>query len=484
MKELNWFGWTLLVIGLLPCFNLFAQENSFAWAAHFSGDKRCEVISVSTDSYGNIYTAGNFSGTVDFDPGPGKSEITCSGYSNLFIQKMNSKGELLWVQRIQPNNFHEPMHIDIDSVGNVVVVGAFTGTTDFDPGEKRKTLSSIDCEGCRNVFVLKLDAQGNFRWVKHIQGVYTQVVAVKPKIDFDGNVYVYGQFSSAIDFDPQTESNQLLAKGDLDGFILKLDSNGDYQWSNHLHGQRWEGIGGLDVDRSGSVYCSGFFERSGEFRSKSDTLRFESEEIRSLIVQKLDQDGNFMETYQWDNFDFDRQTAIIVGNDGAIYLTGSYTGKDVDFDPGSEKFTLPYDEHRRRFILSLDKTGIFRWAKQVHAQQLVPENSIVQDPEGNIYILGDFEGSIDFNPGSAENNYTAKDESDVYLLKLTSDGEYLSTLHFPGYAEDSGKSIAVDSEGNLVICGSFEKTIDLDPSEKEELFQSAGKKNGFVVKLQ
>ena len=47
---------------------------------------------VATDTAGNVYTTGEFSGTVNFDPGQGTDNLTTAGSSGIFVAKYTSSG--------------------------------------------------------------------------------------------------------------------------------------------------------------------------------------------------------------------------------------------------------------------------------------------------------------------------------------------------------------------------------------------------------
>jgi hypothetical protein len=80
----------------------------------------------------------------------------------------------------------------IDASGNVITIGGFYGTVDFDPGIGTYTLASSGSG--TNVYILKLDVNGNFVWVKSFGGgggAYGKGITLDPS----GNIYTTGSYT-------------------------------------------------------------------------------------------------------------------------------------------------------------------------------------------------------------------------------------------------------------------------------------------------
>jgi hypothetical protein len=161
---------------------------------------------VATDKAGNFYPAGQFSGTLDLDPGPGQLLLTAVGTDmNDFVAKYSPSGTPLWAQRLGDEGPNLAglggIHIAVDALANVYLTGPFAGTAAF--GDT--TLTSL---GTSDIFVSKLDAVGNFLWTRQMGGndqnyeEYGAAVAVDPA----GNVYTTGTIHSQRRF-PQSLSH-------------------------------------------------------------------------------------------------------------------------------------------------------------------------------------------------------------------------------------------------------------------------------------
>ena len=117
---------------------------------------------MALDAAGNVYTTGQFSGTIDADPGPGTFNLTAGGTSDVLVSKLNSSGSFVWaadILRGGPGSNGSSSGIAVDGSGNVYTTGYFRGTDDFDPGAGTSFLTSTpDSTGnpSMDAFVSKL----------------------------------------------------------------------------------------------------------------------------------------------------------------------------------------------------------------------------------------------------------------------------------------------------------------------------------------
>ncbi len=181
--------------------------------------------SIGTDASGNVYLTGAFRGNVDFDPGAGEMILTPIGstYADIFVQKLNSSGELLWVKAMRGTGNKSGKSISIDSYGNVYLTGYFWGDVDFDPADATTELLSSNPMNKLDIFVQKLDASGNLLWVYAMGGTDhdfgNSIIA-----NVLGEVYVTGSFKFTADFDPDAtgELNMTTANNSTDFFVQKI----------------------------------------------------------------------------------------------------------------------------------------------------------------------------------------------------------------------------------------------------------------------
>jgi hypothetical protein len=147
---------------------------------------------------------------------------------------------------------------------------------------------------------------------------------------------------------------------------------------------------------------------------------------------------------------------------GSIYAVGYFTDT-VDFDPGTDTFLMASAGDRDVFIQKLTGSGDFVWAKRVGGAGADEAQAIALDAAGNVYTVGTFTGTVDFNPAAATNNLVSNGSADVFALKLTSAGNYLWAIRNGNAQIDDVKDVAVDAAGNVYLTGSFIGTVDFNP---------------------
>jgi hypothetical protein len=468
-------------IGILTCLlavtTIHAQD--FEWAKSIGSTSNDEGLSNSVDALGNVYTTGAFQGTVDFDPGAGTFNLTSEGSFDIFVQKMDPSGNLLWAKSFGGNDGDVSNAIRIDASGNVYTVGLFRATVDFDPGAGIFNLTSA---GFYDAFVQKMDPSGNFIWAKSFGGSsYDNGKSIC--IDDLGNVYATGFFTGMVDFDPGAATFNMTSSGSEDIFVQKMDASGNFLWAKSFGGSSNDIGNVISVDDLGNVHTTGAFQGVVDFDPGAGTANMTSQGSKDIFVQKMDASGNFLWVKSFGGSSNDNGNAISVDNLGNVYTTGSFE-ETVDFDPGAGTFNMTSVGNTDVFVQKMDPTGNFLWAKSFGSTiSNASGTSITVDTLGNIYTTGYFQDTVDFNPGVGTNNITAVGSSDIFVHKMNATGNFIWAKSFGGSSNDIGNSISVDDIGNVYTTGYFRETVDFDPGAGTLNMTSAGIYDVFVQKM-
>ena len=326
---------SILVLASLLLPVVAVQGQDLVWARQVGGASSEWGWGVAVDDSGNVYTTGEFQGTVDFDPGAGVFNLTSAGGDDIFVSKLDSAGNFLWAQQMGGTDNDSGNALAVDGGGNVYTTGGFRVTADFDPGVGVINLTSA---GERDIFVSKLDSAGNFVWVQQMSGTGDDR-SWGLAVDGSGNVYTTGGFEGTVDFDPSAGVFNLTSAGAVDIFVSKLDSAGNFVWVQQMGGTGVDFCRGISVDSSGNVYTTGQFEGTADFDPGLGVVNLTSVGFFDISVSKLDSAGNFVWAQQMGGPGFDAVNGLAVDGNGNLYTTGGFEGT-VDFDPGANVSNL------------------------------------------------------------------------------------------------------------------------------------------------
>lgn len=462
----------LLLIFYLLSIEAYSQE--FEWAKQIGGLNAQITEAIITDTAGNVYTAGWFRGTVDFDPGPGIFNLSCSPElgtdileNDIFISKLDAEGNFVWAKKISGDGYQGAHALALDAEQNIYVTGRFSHTVDFDPGPGTFNITSSYNDFSEafiaNMFLLKLDYAGSFVWAFNVSGISMgNLFGQQIVLDEEANIYVAGYFSEATDFDPGPGEATLYCSGADDVYIAKYDTDGNYIWAKKLGGNYVDHCFSLTRDIDGNIITSGYFSGTGDYDPGPEEYILTSDGITDFetFVSKLDSDGNFI----WVNHlvgdnDVMAKSVVTDGNDIIVFADF----KDVfDADANAGVYELTSVGASDIMVAKYDADGLLLWAKSIGGlADDIPYEGVV-DVMGNIYFTGYFNGTIDVDPSPAIFNLTA-DLTDGFICKWDADGNFIWATKIGGVGSDYGKGIFVDSLFTIYATGYFDNTVDFDP---------------------
>ncbi|MFK7784594.1 MAG: SBBP repeat-containing protein, partial [Crocinitomicaceae bacterium] len=456
----------LILISLSLLFSLitFSQAPSFEWAKKFNGSNFEFGSAIDFDSTGNTYTSGKFRGTVDFDPGPGVFSLTSSSsgnQTNAFITKLDASGNFVWAKSFLCSNSSAINSIHVDDFGNIFVSGNFNGTCDFDPSPT--VTFNISSTGGLNAYVCKLSSQGDFIWAKNTGT--NNANSIEIDIDNQGNVITVGNFSGSVDFDPSPAVFNITSTGsNADIFVSKLDANGNFVWAKQIGASGIDIGHGVATDDSGNIYLTGYFRNTVDFDPNAGTFNLTSAGDADIFICKLDTSGNFNWAHRMGGADADGAYSIAGSDNGKVYISGEFQNT-IDFDPGTGVSNKTSNGFADIFVVQFDTAGAFGWVQTIGGSSNDFSVALVLDDNENVYLNGMFRNTVDFDPGAGTFNLTSINTSDFYICKLSNTGTFdwavSMGLQISGY---DGPGIVIDDSYNVYATGFFNTTSDFDPS--------------------
>lgn len=376
--------------------------------------------------------------------------------------------DLQWANQLGGGTMDEARSIAIDDAGNVYSTGKFGATADFDPGAGVYNLTAAGGSlGGYEIFVSKLDSSGNFVWAKQMGGTDGETGRAIT-LDDSANVIIAGQFAATSDFDPGPDTFNLTVTGYIDLFISKLDSSGNFIWAKQIGSNGFDVATSVVTDASGNVYVAGYFDQTADFDPNAGTFNLTSAGGSDIFILKLDAAGNFVWVKQIGGSSIDECLSLAIDGSGNLCTSGSFSGT-VDFDSGAGTFNLVSSASSAMFILKLDTTGNFVWAKTIGSNSFDKANSIATDAFGNVYTTGSFRANAfgansDFDPGVDTFNLTPVGDDDIFISKLDANGNFVWAKQIGGTLDDEATCISLDASGNVYTTGGFISTVDFDPN--------------------
>jgi hypothetical protein len=245
----------------------YDANGDLQWSRQVGGSSIDTGMSIVTDSSGNVIVGGDFIGTVDFDPSAGTYALTSGGGRGNpaqagFVMKLTSSGALAWADHFQAGRYStsQVKDVQVDGNGNVYAIGLADGTVDFNPAKKATFNVSTSYDG----FAVTLSSQGQFVWAKTFGGT-SNFDVYGAALDAAGSLYITGSYYGTADFDPGSGVFSRSSAGDEDVFVMKLNSNGGFEWAATMGGVGQDRGQALAVDDSGNVYVVGLFFGHSDF---------------------------------------------------------------------------------------------------------------------------------------------------------------------------------------------------------------------------
>ncbi|HYE78462.1 MAG TPA: FG-GAP-like repeat-containing protein, partial [bacterium] len=385
-----------------------ATAQSWHWARQANpvvGNSK-QITAAATDQHGNVYVTGSFRGPLQLGAVTLSASTT---YLQMFVAKIDSSGQWRWARQVTGGTTSTGLGITTDPAGNVIVTGRFAGQPTF--GTTPLTNSSgILYEG----FVTRLSPSGQWLWTVSSPGRWQGTCLAA---DSRG-IYVGGHYDDSPVFGPSTLGNGL---GDSDGFVARLSPSGQWLWGQQIGGPFGESVSGLAIDSSGHAFLSGTTDNGTTTFGPLQVTR-PLPGTGDAFAARLDPAGQWRWARVWGGPNYDVGNAIALDASGDAYVTGKF-GDQMTFDQVS--LATSYPNASTLFIAKLaGLTGQCQWARAPTGAHLAQGTTVCVNPGGQVFVGGRNEG------GTAifGTDTVVTDDIDIFILELSSQGEWQSVL--------------------------------------------------------
>jgi hypothetical protein len=484
----------LLIFSILIA--VFAKAQTPQWVLKIGGAGVDAGIDCKIAPNGTIYVIGNFSGTVDLDPGPGVYNVTSAGQIDVFAACFTPSGTFIWGFGMGGPNREDAHQIAVDAASNLIISGSFQGGMDFDPGVGVAMIpfGGGVGGGGGDGFVAKYSSTGAYLWAKGLGGTSQYDYADGIATDESGNIYVGGTFNTFMMATPTLSFSAATAGP---GYLIKYDPAGNLIWGHNLG----EATIATDfiirsiVIQQGYIYCCGNFKGNANFcpwgtstylTATPGALQYDG------FVAKYDTAGNIVFANQIKGTginSIDEAGNIALDATGNIFISGWGNSSTFLFDPSSPStstYTPPggggnYDI----FFAKYSNSGVFLWAKIMGGPGSDFDRWSAEVSGSDFYISGKFEGTVDFDPSTTSvANLVSAGGEDIFLARYDLDGNYKCAFRIGSASTNEwGNGLSIDGSGNVYMAGQFAGTaVDFDPTLPVYPMSSAGNIDAFLAK--
>ena len=281
------------------------EQGQLLWAKQWLGTGLVEVQDMVCDSLGNVYCTGAFQDTFMVDAQP----LIGTDALNAFLLKFDGNGMVIWTKQVEYHTEEaKGIALTMDENGQLYWAGEFKGFFAIERDTVRAHWVYSD------LFLAKLNAQGQLLWQQHYGGVYhNRCTALKYK---DGFLYLGGHFMGILDVNGQRLTT---AFRQWDGFIAQLDTSGQARWAKQSLTQALSYVEDIVVHNQGLIVLGAY----------KDSLNWGSKNLTGVAEQDIYQvemtlDGEVEALNSWDGEGFDLVRAAAWHSDGWLISVGGF----------------------------------------------------------------------------------------------------------------------------------------------------------------
>jgi len=435
-------------------------SSTFLGAA--GGDGSDTGNSLTIDSKGNVFVTGS-TGSPNYPTTSRAYDNSFHNDQDVFVSKLDDNlTSLLSSTFLGGSGDDIGASIAIDTSGNVFATG-YTYSSDFPATPGAYDTSQ---NGDYDVFVSKLDNNLSSLLASTFLGKSDEDRGNSIAIDSGGDIFVTGDTSSS-DFPTTSGAYDTSHNGGYDVFVSKLDNSlSSLLGSTFLGGSGEDRGNSIAIDSKGNIYLSGKTFSSGYYSFPTTPGAYDTSHNGGYkgdaFVSKLDNNLNSLLASTFlGGSDGDTGNSIAIDSKKNIFVTGDTWSTDFPTTPGAYDTSHNWDYDSDVFVSKLDNSLSSLLASTfLGGSENDYGNSITIDSKKNIFATG-YTSSSDFptTPGAYDTSfngsyYSYKGVNDVFVSKLDNNlSSLLASTFLGGDNADYGKSIAIDSKGNIYLSG-------------------------------
>ncbi len=443
-----------LLLSLVAAASVLHAETApdFDWVMHAGGPKHDKTRCICTDSKGDVFICGEFSGASQWD---GQS-ITSVGDLDFFVAKLSPAGKVLWVRTGGGSKTDRGYGVACDVAGNCYVTGHFQSDDCKFDGQPLSLIGGYD------IFVGKYDGDGKLQWIKSAGGEgydYGHGIMVSAA----GDVFVTG----AVVGDATFEGGKTPGEKISHVFCASYSTAGALNWVKIAEGKGSSSGHGVSVDGAGNAYVGGY---SGGI-ARLGGVELSNPKGSDILIAKFTPKGEV----NWIQQGFGSAHAMIheisADKDGRVWASGMFK-EALKLEDGK---IVENKGDNDLMLTCIDPAGKRVWTLTGGGPKTDYGLGVVGDGKGGCLLTGEISDTADIGGHSL----TSHGATDIYVAGISGDGKVGWVKQMGGTQSDSAYTIAMDPGGNAFLSGAISTTVNFDSIS----VTSVGGGDVYVAKL-
>ncbi len=407
--------------------------SDFTWAGYVGGTGADRAQGVAADRNGNVVVVGYTDSAGWVSGGPDTIYNARDG----FVAKFAADGTPLWSTYLGGTSQDYARGVALDPNGNVLVVGE-TPSSSWISGGYDTTWG-----GSSDGFVVKLSPAGAHLWSTYLGGSgadYGYGIVV----DGAGTVYVAGKMGTA---NWATNGYDTTLGSNPDGFVARLDANGNLLWSSYLGGAASDSANAIALDGSGNVFIAGESLSTNWVAGGYQTNKSGTTSYNDAFLAKLAPDGSHL----WSTFI--GGTLAETGNGVAALTSGAaiVVGQSASSGWIAGGYNTNWTS-TRAYAAVISPQGTPVWSTFMGPAS-ADANAVAVNPSGAIYVAGYCSGNSTNWVANGADNTRNGGSSDAFLVRLGDNGAHHWSTFYGGALIDQGLAVASATNGVVYLAG-------------------------------
>ena len=445
-------------VSRIRTFNIiFALACAIALAVAACGDSGPPATGSATGGSGGDSSAGgNNLGGFEPTAGPGGNGAAGGegGSGTLSYQ---------WGKVMGGTGVVTPRDVAIDSAGNIILVGAFTGNIELGG-------SPLANAGQTDAFVAKYSATGGHLWsFSYCKGEDQGALAVA--VDANNNIAITGNFKGSMSI---AGGAAITASGNgmfPDVYVVQLDSNGD-----HVHSSPY-GVGAgnndsgnaIATDSSGNIIFAGRFANTINFGGGD--ISSGGSGVQSLFLAKLTSGGGYVYGSSFGDLATQEAHAVAASPSNDMAVAGVSEGS-IDFGGGN----ITNSAGPRATVAKLDSAGSHMFS-YLFAGGESRVNGLSFHSNGDLVVAGHFRQSIDIGTTTINAQGGA---ADIFVARFDTTGSTVYAARFGDQAKDQASATVVDAQDFAFVTGTFDGDLRVNSGQT---LTAAATQDAFLLRV-